>query len=99
MSEHNATLGVAPGAAKLSQKERRRPGRMDRVSNELIPLLRSSGALNLADDADALGPITLTFDADETDDLRGMKGVMLGAAVGLAFWLGAFGVVRYMLGG
>ena len=99
MSEHNAALGVAPGAANLLQKERRRPGRMDRVSDELIPLLRSSGALNLAHDADGLEPIPLIFDADETDQLRGVKGVMMGAVIGLTFWLGAFGVVRYMLGG
>ena len=95
MGEHE----VALGAENLLLKERRRPGRLDRVSGELVPLLRSSGALELARDEDGLGPITLSFDSKDDDPLRPAKGVMLGALIGLTFWVGAFGVVALLLGG
>ena len=95
MGEHEAALG----AAGLLHNERRRPGRMDRVSEELIPLLRRSRALDLAHDEDGLGPQSLSFDDDGGDQLRAAKGVMLGAAIGLTFWISAFGVAAWLLGG
>ena len=85
-------------AGPLLREERRRPGRIENVSEELLPLLRGAAELEIKEDATERERIALAFDADEADQLRGAKGIFAGALIGLAFWLGCFTVVAVLLG-
>ncbi len=61
--------------AEPSLVERRRPGRLENVSSQLIPLLRRS--------LPPEGEID-----DEQDGLRSASGIALSTIIGFALWLG-----------
>jgi hypothetical protein len=90
---------ASPAAGHLLKQDRRRRGRMDRVSEELIPLLRGTARSDLIDDAELARLIAREAGSDEFDQLRGAKGLMLGAAIGLAFWIGCLWAVSHALEG
>ncbi len=83
----------APGADLDSALERRRPGRNDSASPELIPLLRHPAAV--AEHAAFLLPERilkhrLLAEHEDADDLRAARGVMAALAISLGFWVLCF---------
>jgi hypothetical protein len=86
--------------------DRRRPGRVSDVSPELIPLLRQPASLGM--EAAQLGEhIPLLADcvlrsagehAGTADDLRSARGVLIGFAISLSFWLACFAAMGFMAG-
>jgi len=90
---------LAPAEDGLVMRERRRPGRLANVSPNLLPLMRHAGPLDLAHEAKGLGPVPLTFDPEDAEPLRAARGVLLGAVVGLGFWLACFAALDLLLRG
>ncbi len=71
-------------------RERRRPGRRDDVSPELIPLLRGEVVDGLVEPG--IHPEFPLFDDDE-DPIRAARGVLVGFVGGMAFWAIIIGVL------
>ena len=69
------------------------------VRPNLLPLLRHAGSLDLTPRADGLPPVPLTFDPEEAEPLRAVRGILLGAAVGMGFWLACFVAIGILLRG
>ena len=63
-------------ATRSEVAERRRPGRLDHVSPELVPLLRG----------DTPVPPDAPVQFGEPDQLRGARGVTLAVAISAALW-------------
>jgi len=90
---------LAPSVNALVAQERRRPGRQSEVSPHLLPLLRHADTLDLSHEPDALALGPLTFDPEEAEPLRAAHGVLLGAVVGMGFWLACFAAIGILLRG
>ena len=71
-------------------RDRRRPGRQDDVSPELIPLLRGEVIDGLVEPG--IHPDLPLFDDDE-DPLQAARGVLMGLITGMAFWVSVCAVL------
>lgn len=71
--------------------DRRRPGRLHRVSPTLIPLLRHSDP---ADASTAQPDLALVFDENE---LAPARGLLVGAALSVPLWAALIFAGRWML--
>jgi hypothetical protein len=72
-------------------RDRRRSGRPDHVSPELLPLLRQS-------ERDQLPFKESDDDYDPDDQLSAARGVFVGVALSVPLWVGAAYVVRWLIG-
>jgi hypothetical protein len=88
-TEHlnDADAEPMPAARGGAAGERRRPGRLERVSPALIALLRSDARADLPRDEDREAGTTLAP----------MQGILLAAVVGLLMWTGLFWLARELL--
>jgi hypothetical protein len=71
----------APARSRLTAEtapDRRRSGRLEDVSPELIPLLRNPAAIEIPPDE----PLAL-----ERDELGAAKGIVVGVLLVIPFWL------------
>lgn len=91
-------------AALLEAQDRRRPGRLESVSENLIPLLRKplpeegEAAALLAGDSDPVAGWDAMLAADgllpdQNDELSAARGVLAGLVLSLPLWGGIFAVV------
>ena len=71
-------------------RERRRPGRRDDISPELIPLLRGEVLDGLVEPG--VHPDVPLFDDDE-DPMRAARGMLVGFVGGIAFWATIIGIL------
>lgn len=72
--------------AESAATDRRRPGRRENISPELIPILRTS----------EMGPL-LDGEVEEHDQLSGMRGIFAGLALSVPIWVGVAYIGRWLL--
>ena len=75
--------------------ERRRPGRIENVSPELIPILRGEYVADAVEDdiAAKAEHDELVASADDTDDVVPARGIFVAAVLGAILWLIIIGVL------
>lgn len=75
-------------STEASVSDRRRPGRVNNVSPELIPLLRSQPAEPASDAPPQFG---------DHDQLGAVRGIAIGAALSAPLWVGIALLGRWIL--
>ena len=70
-----------------TRPDRRRQGRLDKVSPALLPLLRQKGLIDGA------------LAQQDGDDLAGAKGIAIGALIGAALWGGLLALAWWAFAG
>jgi hypothetical protein len=88
--EESATL-LGANSRKASVRERRRPGRIENVSTELLPLYRDSSAGRTA------APANNESVLDTSDDLAPARGIFLGGIISLVLWILIAFVARWLI--
>lgn len=72
----------APPPPQLTLRDRRRPGRITKLSPDLIPLLRNPSKIAPG----SIDPETVPALSDEDDDLRPARGILVGGAISVLIW-------------
>lgn len=83
----NPPPSVVPEATTVVA-DRRRPGRRERVSEELVPLLRGQGPAPADDDPAEFG---------EPDQLDAARGLAAGVLLSAPIWIGVAYIGRWLL--
>lgn len=84
-----------PNTKPAAVRDRRRPGRPENVSPELIPLLRASERAKLPNPDQHNDD---EFDANDDDQLSASRGIAAAVAFSVPFWIGIACMVRFVLG-
>ena len=79
-----------PNTSETAARDRRRPGRVERVSPELIPLLRK-------EQRDAIPVNDPPVEAEGEDQLSAARGILVGLGLSVPLWVGIAYVVRWIL--